>query len=210
MTNQKYEIIDIVHEKYPFLHRVRALRDIGKDVKAGELGGFVEHEGNLSFEPGDDAWIYNDAIAAGDSVMEKGSVLRVRAVVCGSACVSHGSVLFGDARAEDDAYLRGATMWDSARASGASVIVASPEDPTRAPRLSGRCAVYGKVVGDVHLLGSAVVISGEEVCNSTPDGLILDGKTRMVVRPAGRDVLRPRQPGEAERTAKSKRKEPAR
>lgn len=210
MTNQKYEITDIVHEKYPFLHRIRALRDIGKDVKAGELGGFVEHEGNLSFEPGDDAWIYDEAIAAGDSVVEKGSVLRVRAVVCGSACVSHNSVLFGDARAEDDAYLRGATMWDSARASGASVIVASPDDPDRAPRLSGRCVVYGKVMGDVQLLGDAVVISGEEVCNSTPDGLILDGKTRTVVRPAGRDVLRPRQQEEAERTAKSKRKEPAR
>lgn len=210
MTNQKYEITDIVHEKYPFLHRIRALRDIGKDVKAGELGGFVEHEGNLSFEPGDDAWIYNDAIAAGDSVVEKGSALRTRAVVCGSACVSHGTVLFGDARAEDNAYLRGATMWDCARASGASVIVASPDDPTRAPRLSGRCCVYGKVMGDVHLLGSAVVISGEEVCNTTPDGLILDGKTRTVVRGTGRDMLCPRQPEEAEKTAKSKRKEPAR
>lgn len=210
MTNQKYEITDIVHGKYPFLHRVRALRDIGKDVKAGELGGFVEHEGNLSFEPGDDAWIYNDAIAAGDSVVEKGSALRTRAVVCGSACVSHGSVLFGDARAEDDAYLRGVTMWGSARASGTSVIVASPDDPARAPRLSGNCCVYGKVMGDVQLLGSAVVISGEEVCNSTPDGLILDGKTRTVARGTGRDMLRPRQPEEAEKTAKSKRKEPAR
>ena len=137
MTNQKYEITDIIHGKYPFLHRVRALRDIGKDVKAGDLGGFVEHEGNLSFEPGDDAWVCDEAIAAGDSVVEKGSVLRGRAVACGSACVSHGSVLFGDARAEDDAYLRGATMWGCARASGASVIVASPDDPARAPRLSG-------------------------------------------------------------------------
>lgn len=209
MSNQKYEITNIVHGKYPFLHRIRALRDIGKDVKAGELGGFVEHEGNLSFEPGDDAWIYNDAIAAGDSVVEKGSVLRMRAVVCGSACVSHGSVLFGDARAEDDAYLRGATMWDCARASGTSVIVASPDAPARAPRLSGHCCVYGKVMGNVHLLGSAVVISGEEVCNTTPDGLILDGKTRTVVRGTGRDALNPR-PEEAKRTAKSKRKEPAR
>ena len=100
MTNQKYEITDIVHGEYPFLHRVRALRDIGTNVKAGDLGGFVEHEGNLSFEPGDDAWVCDEAIAAGDSVVEKGSVLRGRAVVCGSACVSHGSVLFGDARAE--------------------------------------------------------------------------------------------------------------
>lgn len=210
MTNQKYEITDIVHGKYPFLHRIRALRDIGKDVKTGELGGFVEHEGNLSFEPGDDAWIYNDAIAAGGSVVEKGSALRTRAVVCGNACVSHGSVLFGDARAEDDAYLRGVTMWGSARASGTSVIVASPDNPARAPRLSGNCCVYGKVMGDVQLLGSAVVISGEEVCNTTPDGLILDGKTRTVARGTGRDELRPRQPENAEEKKRPVRKEAVR
>ena len=210
MTNQKYEITDIVHGEYPFLHRVRALRDIGTNVKAGDLGGFVEHEGNLSFEPGDDAWVCDEAIAAGDSVVEKGSVLRGRAVVCGSACVSHGSVLFGDARAEDDAYLRGATMWGCARASGASVTVASPDDPARAPRLSGKCCVYGKVMGDVHLLGSAVVISGEEVCNTTPDGLIMDGKTRTVARSSARDVLRPRQPEETAEKKKSKHREAVR
>lgn len=210
MTNQKYEITDIIHGGYPFLHRVRALCDIGTDVKAGDLGGFVEHEGNLSFEPGDDAWVRDEAIAAGDSVVEKGSILRGRAVACGSACVSHGSVLFGDARAEDDAYLRGATMWGSARASGASVIVASPDDLARAPRLSGNCCVYGKVMGDVHLLGSAVVISGEEVCNTTPDGLILDGKTRTVARSSARDVLRPRQPEEAAEKKKSKHREAVR
>lgn len=210
MSNQKYEITDIVHGEYPFLRRIRALRDIGKDVKAGDLGGFVEHEGYLSFEPGDDAWVCDEAIAAGDSVVERGSVLRGRAVACGSACVSHGSVLFGDARAEDDAYLRGATMWGRARVSGASVIVASPDDPARAPRLSGNCCVYGKVMGDVHLLGGAVVISGEEVCNTTPDGLIQDGKTRTVVRSSARDVLRPRQPEEAAEKKKSKHREAAR
>ena len=48
--NTKYEITDIAHEKYPFLHRIRALRDIGSEVKAGDLGGFVECESNLSFE----------------------------------------------------------------------------------------------------------------------------------------------------------------
>lgn len=29
-SNKKYEITDIAHETYPFLHRIRALRDIGK------------------------------------------------------------------------------------------------------------------------------------------------------------------------------------
>lgn len=56
MNNEKYEITDIAHEKYPFLHRIRALRDIRPGVRAGDLGGFVESEHNLSFEPGDNAW----------------------------------------------------------------------------------------------------------------------------------------------------------
>lgn len=74
--NTKYEITDIAHEKYPFLHRIRALRDIGSEVKAGDLGGFVECESNLSFETGDDAWIFDNAIAAGEGCVDKGSVLR--------------------------------------------------------------------------------------------------------------------------------------
>ena len=30
--NQKYEITDIVHPQYPWLHRIRALRDVREDV----------------------------------------------------------------------------------------------------------------------------------------------------------------------------------
>ena len=45
--NQKYEITDIVHPQYPWLHRIRALRDVREDVHAGDLGGFVQSEENL-------------------------------------------------------------------------------------------------------------------------------------------------------------------
>ena len=104
-SNQKYEITEISHERYPFLHRIRALRDIGKKVKAGELGGFVESESNLSFETGDDAWIFGDAIACNDAYVDKGSALYGESIVCGNAYVSQGSALSGHARAEDDAYI---------------------------------------------------------------------------------------------------------
>ena len=126
MSNTKYEITDLAQGKYPFLHRIRALRDIGKEVKAGDLGGFVEHEGNLSFEPGDDAWIFDDAIAAGEGCVDKGSVLRERAVVCDCAYVSHVTEMTGDSRAEDDAYIRGAKLSRCARAAGQSMILQSP------------------------------------------------------------------------------------
>jgi len=160
--NQKFEITDIVHEKYPFLHRIRALRDIGKDVKAGDLGGFVECKDNLSFQQGDDAWVYDNAIIAGAGHADMGTVLRDRAIVCGSAYASHGSVLFGDARVEDDAYIRGATLFGSARVSGVGMILAAPDDPDCAPQLSGCCCVYGKVSGRVYIGGDAVIISGEQ------------------------------------------------
>lgn len=35
MSNQKYEITDIAHEKYPFLHRIRALRESAARSKPG-------------------------------------------------------------------------------------------------------------------------------------------------------------------------------
>ena len=66
MSNSKYEITDIAHKTYPFLHRIRALQDIGDWAKAGDLGGFVESESNLAVDPDDAAWIFNDAIACMD------------------------------------------------------------------------------------------------------------------------------------------------
>ncbi len=205
--NEKYEITDIAHEKYPFLHRVRALRDIGKEVKAGDLGGFVEHEDNLSSEPGDDAWVYDNAIVAGRGRVDMGTVLKVRAIVCDQGYASHGSVLFGDARVEDDAYIRGATMFGSARASGQSMVLAAPDDPECAPKLSGHCCVYGKVTGKVHILGSAVVISGEEVCNSSQDMIFIDGNSRSVVRNPGRDDLKPARPAPQKKKARDRGKD---
>lgn len=63
--NQKYEITDIVHPQYPWLHRIRALRDVREDVHAGDLGGFVQSEENLSQEG--QCWVANNAVAAEES-----------------------------------------------------------------------------------------------------------------------------------------------
>ena len=203
MTNQKYEITDIAHEKYPFLHRICALCDIGKEAKAGDLGGFVEHESNLSFEPGDDAWIFDDAIAAGAGCVDKGSVLRERAVVCDCAYVSHGTEMTDDSRAEDDAYIRGAKLSRCARASGQSMILQSPTTQA-APILSGNCAVYGKVMGDVMLAGTVVVISDETISNDSLDTLSIDDRGRYIIRDPSRDELAPHQPQEKQKKPRDK------
>ena len=201
--NAQYEITDIAHEKYPFLHRIRALRDIGSEVKTGDLGGFVESESNLSFAPGDDAWIFHDAIAAGDGCVDLGSTLRDRAVVCGSAYVSHGTEMSGDSRAEDDAYIRGARLSRCARISGNGMVLQSP-NTTAIPILTGSCAVYGKVIGDVMLAGTVVVISSETISNDSLDTLSIDEHGRTILRNPSRDELAPRQPQEKQKKPRNR------
>ena len=52
----KYEITDITHPGNPKLHRIRALVDIPMyGVKAGDLGGYIEKEDNLSQY--DNCWV---------------------------------------------------------------------------------------------------------------------------------------------------------
>ena len=60
MTNDKYELLpdQMLEVQGHKLFRIRALRDFGR-VKAGEEGGFIESEKNLSTE--DDAWVSGNA-----------------------------------------------------------------------------------------------------------------------------------------------------
>ena len=177
ISNQKYEITDIAHEEYPFLHRIRALRDICGEIRAGDIGGFVESESNLSAEPGDCAWIFDDAIAAGDAYVDRDACLRGDAIACGSAYVSKGS---------------GASMTEKALASGNAQIIHDPHT-MGTPILSGNFKVYGTVQGDIRITGSAVILPCEEVRNDTRDTFVLSGKSRSVIRGIGRETLKPLQ-----------------
>ena len=195
MANQKYEITGIAHEKYPFLHRIRALRNIGDRVKAGDLGGFVERKENLSFEPGDDAWVFDDAIAAGDGCVDKGSRLFGEAIVCGNAYLTKNGSMSAHARAEGDAYIRGAALCGHARACGASTIL-NPPGETDLPILSEHCTVYGTVQGNVHVMGTTVILAGEIIRHNDPDALVIKDTARSIVRDLSRDELKPYQPQE--------------
>jgi len=58
---KKYELTDKTIElpNGKTARQIKALVDIGDDVKAGELGGYLEKESNLSHEG--DAWVSGDA-----------------------------------------------------------------------------------------------------------------------------------------------------
>ncbi|USF26261.1 hypothetical protein N510_001189 [Firmicutes bacterium ASF500] len=188
MTNQKYEITDIAHPEYPFLHRIRALRDIGSEVKAGDLGGFVEHEGNLSYEDAD-SWIYNDAIAANGAFVYEGAALRDHAVACGEAKICKGAVLSDRARAEDHAHVAGGRMENYARLSGHGLV--SAISPSKFPVLSGECTVYGIVAGNVLVTSQAVVLGDEKIAHDGLDQLVVTERGRSIQRSPNRDKLLP-------------------
>ena len=189
MSNSKYEITNLVHENYPFLHRIRALRDIGADVKVGDLGGFVESEGNLSADEKDNAWIYDNAIAAGESAVSNDACLRKNAIACDYAYISDGALVTDNARVEDDAHISGACIAENARICGYAMILANPTLQT-APVIRGNATVYGKVSGEIHIKGETVVLNSEELCNETRDLITVDGNSRTVSKAVDKVELR--------------------
>lgn len=188
MDAKKFEITDIAHEKYPFLHRIRALRDVGPTVKAGDLGGFVEGEWNLSQED-ESSWIFHDAIAANMACVESGAILRDQAVVCGEARVRGNSIVADNARVEDHAVIDGAWVDGFARVSGHGMAFAIT--PSKFPVISGDSTIHGIVSGNIRVTGEAVVLGDEKIVNEALDQLVVTEKGRRIERDPNRDQLMP-------------------
>lgn len=86
---KKFELTaDKIKSNGVTLHRIKALIDFG-DVKAGELGGYVEKETNLSQYGG--AWVYRHAQVYGNAWVFD------NALVCGNAEVYDDAEVYGNA-----------------------------------------------------------------------------------------------------------------
>ncbi len=107
-NNKKYEFTGkTANVGKHILHRIRALRDFG-DVKAGDLGGFIESEGNLSHDG--ECWVYHNGKVSGNGVVCDNGVVfghgmvrdhgRVcdNGVVAGYGWVSGHGVVYGYGR----------------------------------------------------------------------------------------------------------------
>lgn len=64
------------------LHRIQALKDF-ENVEAGELGGWVESEKNLS--QSGDCWIAMEAKAYGGAEIGDNAILTRKAIACGNS-----------------------------------------------------------------------------------------------------------------------------
>lgn len=174
-SSNKYEITDIAHPEYPFLHRIRALRDIGTDVRRGDLGGYVQSEDNLSQQGG--CWLFGNAIACEESLVSQDAQVSEHAVIRGSALVSGTALVSGNAVVEDHAIVMAGTVGANCFISG-DACLAPNRQTNAAPSVAGQAAVYGKVYGSVLVSGSSVILPGIQIDMPTLDVLeIRDGKT---------------------------------
>jgi hypothetical protein len=108
MTGDKYELVET--DERPLgpgvkLFRIRALRDVGTDVKAGDMGGLVGGPSCL-FHPWD-CWIYSDAIVCKGAKVMDAATVRGRARVFGNATLEGHSRVDGDVQIFSDINLSG-------------------------------------------------------------------------------------------------------
>ena len=110
---KKYEILkdQAITMDGSTIYRIKALKDFG-DVKAGDMGGFVEKEENLSHEG--PCWIYDDAMVYHNAKVRDNAIVRGyarvynesqvlhNAIVEGHARVCNNGIVFGNARIKDN------------------------------------------------------------------------------------------------------------
>jgi len=172
---KKYELIPSDREG---LFRIKALKDFG-NVKKGDIGGYVESEGNLSHDG--NCWIYSDAIVRdysvvmdnariyGDALIQDNAIVWGDAVVCNNARVEDNAKVWGDVRISDKAQVRGfAQVWGDAAVYDNAVVCGHTE-------VRDRTSVHDKAI----VRDNVVVIGNAEVCG---DAIITSNKDYIVFK----------------------------
>lgn len=195
MEQKKYEITDIAHPKYPWLHRIHALVPVNEDVKAGDLGGYVQTEDNLSQK--DTCWIYDQAICCEDAMVRKDARMYDGSMARGSALIAGDARMYERACADGNCCIRNGEIKEDARVAGSAVVTVDAGGLF--PLIAGNSRVYGNVCG--WYVVKDVVLPGENCRNPTPDLFILEhGKKNVLVK-----ERRLKAPGEPEKAKEGKR-----
>ncbi|WP_254493499.1 hypothetical protein [Bartonella sp. B1099] len=107
LTNQTKQIKDRLTKQITNLYRIRALKDFD-DVKAGDLGGYIENESNLSHYG--NCWVYDEALVYGYAHVSDHAKVRhlshVRGRVYGNAEVYGNAKISGYVKVWGRAYGR--------------------------------------------------------------------------------------------------------
>lgn len=107
MSDDKYEFTDEVIEiDGKTLRRIKALRDFGS-IKAGDIGGFIQHLDNLS--QFGDCWVEDNACVFDDAAVMENAVVGGHARVHDKAIIGDNAYIAGTAEICGRARLSGRT-----------------------------------------------------------------------------------------------------
>ena len=137
------------------LYRIRALKDFG-DVKAGDLGGYIESERNLSQEG--DCWVYDKAKVTDE------------AKIYGNASVGDNAEVYDNTQVFGNAKVYGyAKVYGQAKISDKAKVYGNAEIFGASCWVYNNAEVYdnAKIYGEADVFGNAKVYGNAEVYNKT-------------------------------------------
>ena len=150
---KKYEFTDatITLSSGNVVKQIMALVDIGDDVKAGDLGGYIESEKNLSHNG--DAWVCDYAKVYGNANVCNNARVYNNAEVYDEAAIRHNARVFGNAKVFGNA-----TVYRKAMVYGNAELYADV-------RVFGNAKVYGnaEVFSEALVYGDAMVYDNAAV-----------------------------------------------
>lgn len=142
--DKKYELLDDTMDFNGItLHRIKALKDFG-DVKAGDIGGYIEKEENLSHEGncwiGEEAKVYEYAEVSEDAQVLGEAVIHEYGKIYGNAVVAGNSKVHGYAKIYENAHVH-----ENAKVCDYAEVFGNAEAHEYAD-ISGFSKVYGDTV----------------------------------------------------------------
>lgn len=171
--NKKYELLkdDFIEYKGRKLYRIKALKDFG-NIKAGDLGGYIENENNLSHKG--TCWIYDNAGAYDNAKVFENAQIRNNAEVYDNAQVSGNAIVYDNAEIHEDAQVFGnAIIYDNAEILEDAEVYGNAKIYNDA-EIFGRANIYGiakvyensSVFGDARVYGYAQIYGDARVFNT--------------------------------------------
>ena len=155
--SKKYGLTDeVIRHNGKKLYRIQAYKDFG-NVDAGDKGGFVESEANLSHDG--ECWIFDDGKVYGNAVVSEDAEVREKSEVYDKAQVYGDAQLYGYAQAYGEAKVYGyAQLLDNAHVYGKAKVYGSV-------RIYDEAEVYDKaqVYGYAEVYQVAVVNGNSKI-----------------------------------------------
>lgn len=164
--NLKYQLTkETLKTDDKILYKIKALMSFkltnGKEVNAGEYGGWIESTKNLSQDGncwiGDNACVYGNALVCDNAYVGNSATVKDNAKIIGNAVVSDSAIISGSAIIKDYAKIK-----DNATISGHSIICDSAivKDDAKISDFATICknsVVYGSSI----IKGRAIIGSSE-------------------------------------------------